>query len=85
MIIVIILLGFAFGLLLQYSKVNTYNTISGMAVLEDFTVAKTVATAIGIGAILLSIEIGLGFASYHVKPFFVGSLVTGKLFYRQRK
>ncbi|MEI8074155.1 MAG: YeeE/YedE thiosulfate transporter family protein [Bacteroidota bacterium] len=77
MTIVIILLGFAFGLSLQYSKVNTYNTISGMAILEDLTVAKTIATAIGIGAILLSIEIGFGFASYHIKTFFVGSVIVG--------
>ena len=74
---IIILLGFLFGLFLQYSKVNTYNTISGMAILEDFTVAKTIATAIGIGAILLSIEIGLGYASYHVKPFIVWSIIVG--------
>lgn len=45
----IILLGFVFGIALQYSKVNTYNTISGMAILEDYTVAKTIATAIGMG------------------------------------
>jgi len=77
MTIVIILLGFSFGLSLQYSKVNTYNTISGMAILEDYTVAKTIATAIGIGAILLSIEIGLGFAGFHIKPFIVGGVIGG--------
>jgi uncharacterized protein len=77
MTLLIILFGFAFGLALQYSKVNTYNTISGMAILEDYTVAKTIATAIGIGAILLSIAIGLGFASYHIKPFIVGSVIVG--------
>ena len=81
MTIIIILLGFAFGLFLQYSKVNTYNTISGMAILEDFTVAKTIASTIGIGAILLSIEIGFGFASYHIKSFFVGSVITGGLLF----
>jgi uncharacterized protein len=76
---IIISLGFLFGLALQYGNLNKYNTISGMAVLEDFTVAKTIATAIGIGAILLSIEIGLGLASYHVKPFIVGSTIIGGL------
>lgn len=81
MTMVIILLGFAFGLFLQYSKVNTYNSISGMAVLEDFTVAKTIATAIGIGAILLSIEVGLGFATYHIKPFLAGSIIAGGLIF----
>lgn len=77
MTVIIMLLGFAFGLFLQYSKVNTYNVISGMAVLEDFTVAKTIATALGIGAIILSVEISLGLASYHIKPFIVGSVIVG--------
>jgi len=81
MTLIIIALGFMFGAALQYANLNKYNTISGMAVLEDFTVAKTIATAIGIGAILLSIEIGLGYASYHVKPLIVGSNIVGGLIF----
>jgi hypothetical protein len=81
MTLLIILLGFAFGLALQYSKVNTYNTISGMAILEDYTVAKTIATAIGIGAIILIVLTGVGLASYHVKPFIVGSIIIGGLIF----
>jgi uncharacterized protein len=77
----IISLGFLFGLFLQYAKVNTYNSISGMAVLKDFTVAKTIATAIGIGAIGLSIAIGLGYADFHIKPFLVGSIIIGGLLF----
>ncbi len=73
----IVILGFLFGVALQYANLNKFNTISGMAVLEDFTVAKTIATAIGIGAILLSFEIGLGYASYHVKPLILGSNIFG--------
>jgi uncharacterized protein len=76
---VIIALGFLFGLAIQYANLNKYNTISGMAVLKDFTVAKTIATSIGIGAILLSLEIGLGLASYHVKHFIVGNTIIGGL------
>lgn len=81
MTVLIISLGFLFGLFLQYAKVNTYNSISGMAVLKDFTVAKTIATAIGIGAIGLSIAIGLGYADFHIKPFLVGSVITGGLLF----
>lgn len=73
----VILLGFVFGMALQYSKVNAYNTISGMAILEDFTVAKTIATAIGIGAMILMVLTELGLASYHIKPFIVGSIAIG--------
>lgn len=81
MTVLIITLGFLFGLLLQYAKVNTYNSISGMAVLRDFTVAKTIAAAIGIGAIGLSIAMGLGYADFHIKPFLVGSVIVGGLLF----
>jgi uncharacterized protein len=78
---IILLLGIVFGSLLQYARLNRFNTISGMAVLEDFAVAKTIATAIGIGAILISIETGLGIASYHVKPFILTGVVVGGLIF----
>jgi len=81
MTVLIISLGFLFGLFLQYAKVNTYNSISGMAVLKDFTVAKTIAAAIGIGAIVLSMAIGLGYADFHIKPFLVGSVIIGGLLF----
>ncbi|MFO8236266.1 MAG: YeeE/YedE thiosulfate transporter family protein [Bacteroidales bacterium] len=77
----ILIMGFLFGILLQYAKLNKYNTISGMAILEDFTVAKTIATAIGIGAILISIETGLGLASYHIKPFMVEHVIFGGIIF----
>ena len=73
--------GFLFGAILQSARLNKYNTISGMARLEDFTVAKAIAVAIGVGAILLSIEIGLGFASYHVKPLLLTGIAVGGLIF----
>jgi len=81
MIALIFIFGFFFGAILQYAKLNKYNTISGLAILENFAVAKTIAVAIGFGAILLSIEIGLGFATYHVKPLILGGIVFGGLIF----
>ena len=81
MIALIFVFGFLFGAILQYAKLNKYNTISGLAILENFAVAKTIAVAIGFGAILLSIEIGLGFATYHVKPLILGGIVFGGLIF----
>jgi uncharacterized membrane protein YedE/YeeE len=75
----ILIYGFLFGLALQSAGLNRYNTISGMATLDNFKVAKAIALAIGIGVILLNIEIGLGFASYHTKPFIAGGIVIGGL------
>ena len=81
MTIVILVFGFLFGSVLQSAKLNKYNTISGMTRLEDFTVAKAIAVAVGVGAILLSIEIGLGYASWHVKPILLAGIGIGGLIF----
>ncbi len=81
MTITILILGFLFGATLQFASLNKFNVISGLAIREDFSVAKAIAMAIGIGIILLNLEIAFGFASYHVKPFIVGGLILGGLIF----
>jgi len=81
MTIIILLFGFLFGAILQYASLNKYNVISGLATLDNFAVAKTIALAIGLGAILLNIEIGLGLASYHIKPMLMGGIILGGLIF----
>ena len=79
--VTILVLGFLFGAILQYAKLNRYNVISGMATLENYAVAKAIAVAIGVGAIIIAIEIGLGFASYHIKPFILGGIAIGGIIF----
>ena len=81
MMITTLILGIVFGATIQYASLNKFNTISGLAILENLSVVKAIALAIGVGIILLNIEIGLGFASYHVKPFIVGGLILGGLIF----
>ncbi len=81
MTILILILGFLFGASLQYASLNKYNVISGMATLENLTVAKAIAMAIGVGIILVNLEIGLGLATYHVKPFLLGGVMLGGLIF----
>ena len=81
MTFIIIILGFLFGAILQYAKLNKYNVISGVATLDNLAVAKAIAVAIGVGAILLNIEIGMGLAAYHVKPFVLGGIIIGGLIF----
>lgn len=81
MTIMILIFGFLFGALLQYASLNKFNVISGLATLDNFAVAKAIVVAIGIGAILLNIEIGLGFASYHVKPLVLWGIILGGLIF----
>jgi uncharacterized membrane protein YedE/YeeE len=81
MIAVTLLFGFAFGFFMQHARVNRNDVITGMAVMEDWTAAKTMGLAIGIGAILVNLVVELGLASYHVKPVVAGGLIYGGLLF----
>ena len=83
--VTILILGFLFGAILQYARLNRFNVIMGLSVREDFTVPKAIAFAVGIGAILLNIEIALGFASYHVKPLILGGIILGGVSFNRFK
>ncbi|MBT3242592.1 MAG: YeeE/YedE family protein [Bacteroidetes bacterium] len=81
MIITTLILGFLFGAILQYSRLNRFNTISGMAMLTDYTVAKAIAVAIGVGMVLINTEIAFSLATYHIKPFMLGGVMIGGLIF----
>lgn len=76
-----LILGFAFGTLLQVARLNRFNTISGLAMRENYTVAKAIAASIGVGIIVIALEVGLGMATFHVKPFLVVGIVLGGLLF----
>ncbi len=77
--LLIFIFGAVFGLLIQYANLNRFDVISKQATLKDNTVAKTILLAVGLGAVLLSIVMGAGWASFHVKPFVTGGIIIGGL------
>jgi hypothetical protein len=81
MIALTFIFGLLFGGILQYAKLNKFNTISGLAMGKDFAVAKAILIAMGVGAILLNVEIGLGLATYHAKPLILGGIIFGGLIF----
>lgn len=76
-----IFFGFIFGVLLLTAKLNRFDTIAGMAVLENFTMAKTIAFAIGLGTILMQLSIAMGAAEYHVKPLLLAGIIVGGILF----
>ncbi len=81
MTIWILILGFIFGLILQRGRLNAFDTIGGFAMLEDLTIAKALLVALGVGSILLSLEIWLGLAAFHLKPLLLGGVILGGLIF----
>ncbi len=79
--VTIILSGVLFGIILQRSRVNTFDRIGGFAMWEDWTVPKVMLTAIAVSLVLLFIECQLGMATFHVKPFLAGGVIGGGILF----
>lgn len=75
------LLGIPFGFFLQKSQVTRYEKIFGQLILQDFTVAKVMLTAILVGMVGVYLMRRLGWVTLHIKPGAVGSTVIGSLIF----
>lgn len=73
--------GFFFGFLLQKGQVTKYPVIVGQFLLRDFTVLKTMLTAVIVGGIGVYILKAFGLASLHVKPAQLAAVSIGGLIF----
>jgi len=73
--------GFAFGFLLQKGGVGKFNILIGQLLLQDWTVAKIMLTAIIVGMIGI---FGLHYfakVNLHIKPTRIGANIVGGLLF----
>lgn len=76
------LTGFVFGFLLQKGGVTRFNVILGQFLMKDHTVAKTMGTAIVVGAIGIYAMLATGLISgMHVKPALLVANALGGLIF----
>jgi len=76
-----ILFGLAFGFLLQKGGVGKFNVLIGQLLLQDFTVAKIMLTAIVVGMIGVFTLHRFGKVNLHLKPTRIGASVLGGLLF----
>jgi uncharacterized membrane protein YedE/YeeE len=77
----VLFIGFIFGAIIQWSRVDKFEKIAGFAMLEDMTVPKMLFFAIGLASIGLYFMIEAGWAHYHIKPITLGGLIIGGILF----
>ncbi|BCD67173.1 YeeE/YedE thiosulfate transporter family protein [Nitratiruptor sp. YY09-18] len=77
----IIAIGIVFGVIIQWSRVDTFDKIAGFAMLHGFKVPKMLFFTIGIASIGLYFMIKFGYAHYHIKPITLGGLIIGGILF----
>lgn len=76
-----VLFGLVFGFLLQKGGVGKFNVLVGQLLLQDFTVAKIMLTAILVGMIGVFTLHHFGKVNLHIKPTRIGANVIGGLLF----
>lgn len=76
-----LLIGMAFGVLLQKGGVTTYDVIIGQLLLTDFTVLKIMLSAVLVGMLGVHALRSLGWAELHPKAGSVGANAIGGLIF----
>jgi len=76
-----VIFGLAFGFLLQKGGVGKFNVLIGQLLLQDYTVAKVMLTAILVGMIGVFTLWHFGKVKLHVKPTKLGANVIGGLLF----
>ena len=74
-----VVFGLAFGFLLQKGGVGKFNVLIGQLLLQDFTVAKVMLTAIVVGMAGVMTLRHFGKVNLHLKPTRIGANVIGGL------
>jgi len=76
-----ILFGLCFGFLLQKGGVGKYNVLLGQLLLQDFTVAKIMLTAIAVGMPGVFLLHHFSKVNLHLQPTRVGAQIIGGLLF----
>ena len=76
-----LVMGVAFGFLLQRGGVTRYETIMGQLLFRDWTVAKVILTAIATGMIGTYALRRVGLVRLNIKPASMGATVPGGLLF----
>ena len=76
-----LLIGAVFGFLLQKGGLTSYDVIIGQLLFTDFTVIKTMMTAVITGMLGVHLLKSRGIISFHPKPGSFGSTVIGGLIF----
>jgi uncharacterized membrane protein YedE/YeeE len=72
-----LLTGIIFGFLLQKGRVAKYEVIVGQFLFTDWTVVKTMGTAVIVGAVGVYVLVAADLASLHIRPLLFGGVLAG--------
>ena len=76
-IFVVLMIGFAFGAIILYSRLDKFEKMAGFMIFEDTLVPRMAMTTVALSSIGFYFLVQSGYASYEIKPTVMGGLIIG--------
>lgn len=73
----VLFIGFCFGAIILYSRLDKFEKMAGFMIFEDTLVPRMAMTTVALSSLGFYFLVDTGYASYAVKPTILGGLIIG--------
>ncbi len=78
---VVLFIGFCFGAIILYSRLDKFEKMAGFMIFEDTLVPRMAMTTVALSSIGFYFLVDAGYASYNVKPTILAGLILGAVIF----
>ncbi|UPT78087.1 YeeE/YedE family protein [Sulfurovum sp. XGS-02] len=80
-IVKVLLIGFAFGAIILYSRLDKFEKMAGFMIFEDTLVPRMAMTTVALSSVGFYFLVDSGYATYNIKPTMLGGLIIGGILF----
>ena len=73
----VLFIGFCFGAIILYSRLDKFEKMAGFMIFEDTLVPRMAMTTVALSSLGFYFLVDAGYASYTIKPTLLGGLIVG--------
>ncbi|WP_373031244.1 YeeE/YedE thiosulfate transporter family protein [Sulfurovum sp.] len=80
-ILKVLLIGFAFGAIILYSRLDKFEKMAGFMIFEDTLVPRMAMTTVALSSVGFYFLVQSGYATFDIKPIMLGGLIIGAILF----
>lgn len=80
-ILKVLLIGFAFGAIILYSRLDKFEKMAGFMIFEDTLVPRMAMTTVALSSVGFYFLVQSGYATFDIKPTILGGLIIGAILF----
>jgi hypothetical protein len=80
-VLLVLFIGFCFGAIILYSRLDKFEKMAGFMIFEDTLVPRMAMTTVALSGLGFYILVNTGYATYDIKPTILGGLIIGGIIF----